>query len=70
MSNLHQPNIVTKALTTDDKELLHNNKRKIQKNKSKRAVALRAVEKAPTGSCIGGITIVAETVTVTNHFNF
>lgn len=70
MSNLHQPNVTAETLKIDDRVVRVDDKRKIQKNKSKRAVALRAVEKAPTGSCIGGITIVAETVTVTNHFNF
>lgn len=40
------------------------------KTKAKRAVAIKAIDSYPTGSAIGGITIVAETVNVTNHFHF
>lgn len=40
-------------------------------NKKKRVgIALHAIDTSVPGACIGGITIVAETVTVSNHFHF
>ncbi|ADY69094.1 putative movement protein 1 [Trailing lespedeza virus 1] len=40
------------------------------RTKNGRAVALKGIDSHSTGSAIGGITIVAETVSVVNHFNF
>ena len=40
------------------------------KTKAKRAVAIKAIDSYDRGTAIGGITIVAERVEVTNVFNF